>query len=80
LVDTGDADVLLARITTQLRTTAYDLQITDWQRAGLRGPSIVRLHKLATVDKSEVLKRIGVIQPANRAQAAAILKQTYGNW
>ncbi len=80
LVDTGDADVLLARITSQPHTTAYDLRVIDWQGAGLRSPSFVRLHKLAAIDKGEVIRRLAYIQPADHAQVAAVLRQTYGNW
>src|SRR5581483_9728915 len=68
LVDTGDADVLVARITTQVYTTRYDVTISDWQGAGLLAPSIVRLHKLATLDKTRVRRQLGSLTPSDRQQ------------
>ena len=35
ILDTGDADVLVARVTTQAQTTAWDVLISGWQQAGL---------------------------------------------
>ncbi|HEY7066014.1 MAG TPA: type II toxin-antitoxin system PemK/MazF family toxin [Chloroflexota bacterium] len=51
VLDSGDADVLVARVTTQLYRTPYDVVIRDWRGAGLLAASVVRLHKLATLDK-----------------------------
>jgi len=39
ILDTGDADVLLARVTTQAYAGTFDVQIVDWQQAGLLAPS-----------------------------------------
>ena len=49
ILDTGDADVLLARVTTQSRATSFDVALAGWAQAGLLAPSIVRLHKLETL-------------------------------
>jgi mRNA interferase MazF len=54
LLDTGDADVVLARVTTQSHNTPFDVPISQWQQAGLLAPSTVRLHKLATLAKRRV--------------------------
>jgi mRNA interferase MazF len=39
LYDSGDQDVLLARITTQEYTTETDYRILDWQKSGLLAES-----------------------------------------
>jgi mRNA interferase MazF len=80
ILDTGDQGVLLARITSQPGTTAYDIAITDWQGAGLINPSVIRLHKLATLAKASVVRHLGALQPTDRAQVSAVLQQTFGNW
>ena len=80
ILDTGDRDVLLARVTTQPHSTAYDVRIVDWQGAGLNSPSLVRLHKLAALDKGRVVRHIGHVQPTDRAAVSAVLRQLYGNW
>ena len=51
LLDTGDADLVLARVTSRAARTANDVEIEEWQKAGLLLPSIVRLDKLATLEK-----------------------------
>jgi mRNA interferase MazF len=52
ILDVGDADVLVARVTTQACTTAFDVAIANWQGAGLLAASVARLHKLATLAKA----------------------------
>ena len=59
ILDTGDADVLVARVTTQVIRTPFDLSLKNWKAAGLRMPSTVRLHKLATLEKTLVIARLG---------------------
>jgi mRNA interferase MazF len=43
IVDTGDSDVLAARITSQDARDEFDIQLVDWKAAGLMLPSIVRV-------------------------------------
>jgi mRNA interferase MazF len=57
LLDSGDSDLLLARITTQASNSPFDCELTDWAKAGLKAPSFVRLHKLATLEKKLVRKK-----------------------
>ena len=80
IFDSGDADVVLARITSKPSRSPYDVTVTDWPGAGLRGPSTIRPHKLLTAEKISVRGRVGFLQPADRAQVSAILQQLYGNW
>src|SRR4051812_13102044 len=42
ILDTGDADLVVARVTTQAVSAAQDVPITDWQGAGLLAAPIVR--------------------------------------
>jgi mRNA interferase MazF len=62
LLDTGDNDVIVARITSQTTQTAFDVEIIEWQQAGLMRPSIVRLHKLNTVEKRLLERQLGTLQ------------------
>jgi mRNA interferase MazF len=80
ILDAGDADVVLARVTTRAPTTPYDVKVVDWQSAGLLAPSTVRLHKLASLEKRLVQRRVGSLEPADRAQVSSVMRQTYGNW
>lgn len=77
IVDTGDADILVARVTTQSGQSDYDLPIEDWRGAGLLAPSIVRLHKLATLEKSLVQRHLGCIQNQDRNAISAAMRRLY---
>ncbi|MBI1742513.1 type II toxin-antitoxin system PemK/MazF family toxin [Candidatus Acetothermia bacterium] len=80
LLDTGNSDIVVARVTTQMHQTPYDVLITNWQGTGLLAPSVVRLHKLATLEKVLVRNRLGNLQPADRQQVSAVMQQIYRQW
>jgi mRNA interferase MazF len=52
--DFNDGDILVCRITSQIYKTKYDLYIDDWKESGLKLPSVIRVHKLATLEKDMV--------------------------
>lgn len=80
ILDTGDADVLLARVTTQAHDSPFDVPILAWQQAGLLAPSIVRLHKLATLAKNRAHKHLGSLEAVDRQSVAAVLQQIAATW
>jgi mRNA interferase MazF len=80
LLDMGDADLLVARVTTQPHGTPYDVTLTGWRQAGLRAPSVVRLHKIATLEKTLIVQTLGRIGHGDRPKISAILRQTFGSW
>lgn len=80
LLDAGDADVLVARITTQAGNTPYDVPLGDWQQAGLLAASFVRLHKLATLAKARIQRRLGMLTVADRQQVKVVLQQFAAGW
>ena len=80
LLDPGNADVLVARVTTQAHRTPYDVELAKWQAAGLLIPSVVRLHKLATLEKTLVERKLGEIHPEDRKAVADVLRRICGDW
>ena len=80
LIDDGDLDVVVARVTRQMHGTAYDIVLTDWKGAGLRAPSVVRLHKIATLEKKLIQQRLGALQPQDRSAIATALAQVFAAW
>ena len=78
ILDTGDADVVVARVTTQIHRSPFDVPVAGWQAAGLLAPSSVRIHKLATLEKSLVRRRLGSLEAPDRQRVAAVLRQAYG--
>ncbi len=75
LLDTGDDDILVARITGQLTQTQFDVELQEWQLAGLRLPSVVRLHKLATLEKRLVERSLGNLSTADLQQVQITLQR-----
>ncbi len=80
VLDAGDADVVVARVTTQPHRTPNDVAIGDWQGAGLLAPSVVRTHKLATIEKALIRRQLGSLQSPDRQRVSAQIRQAYAGW
>jgi mRNA interferase MazF len=52
-------DAIVCRITSVLRAGPLDIQLNDWNSAGLLKPSIARLDRIVTADKAVFLRRLG---------------------
>jgi len=63
VADTQDGDVVLLRITGQIYDSRYDIKLTDWRKAGLKLPSVVRIHKIVTLNENLIDKKMGKISP-----------------
>lgn len=79
LLDTGDEDVIVARVTSQMAQTAFDVELVEWQQAGLLLPSVARVHKVATLEKSLVERRLGTLTPGDWAQVRARIQQLWSS-
>src|SRR5947209_11142004 len=73
VADTGDADLVVARVTTQLHAASWDHEIAVWRAAGLLAPSAVRLHKLATLERRLVQRPLGRLTDGDLRRVSAIL-------
>jgi len=54
-----EEDCLIARITSVPHTGLLDVPLTQWREAGLEKPSVVRLTRLVTVEKTLLKLKIG---------------------
>jgi mRNA interferase MazF len=77
LYDSGDQDVLLARITTQEYTTETDYKILDWQKSGLLAESYIRLGKQATIEKRYIVKQLGTMPALEVDHLKTILRKMF---
>jgi mRNA interferase MazF len=77
LLDTGDDDVVVARITSQVTRSDFDVELAQWQREGLLAESAVRVHKLLTVEKELIKRRLGTLTPNDWAQVRAAIKRLW---
>ncbi|MGH2534755.1 MAG: type II toxin-antitoxin system PemK/MazF family toxin [Thermomicrobiales bacterium] len=80
ILDTGNADVVVARVTTRIHESPHDVTILEWEAAGSLASSVVRLHKVATIEKSLIRRRLGTVRPADRRHIHAVVRQSYGGW
>jgi mRNA interferase MazF len=66
LFDSGDEDMMLARITTRQIRGPTDVRLAEWKATGLIAQSVIRLSKVATIRKSLVDRHLGVLSPKDR--------------
>lgn len=59
VLDKGDADAVLAPITTRERLGHGDYKIRDWEFCGLLRVSRLCLAKFACLRKEEIMRRLG---------------------
>ena len=59
--DLEDGDVIVCRITSKIYKSKYDIFLDDWLKFGLKLPSVVRLHKIATLEKDMIETLMGQI-------------------
>ena len=71
--DYDDGDIIVCRITSQIYETQFDLNINNWEKSGLRLPSVIRVHKLATLEKDLVEVKIGQIDNSTKEKIRIII-------
>ena len=64
--DYDDGDIIVCRITSQIYDTKNDYYLDNWSEAGLKLPSVVRVHKIATLDKSLVETSMGKLNEISK--------------
>lgn len=52
--DFSDGDIIVCRITSLIYKTPNDVFIDDWKNSGQKLPSVIRVHKIATLEKDLV--------------------------
>lgn len=77
LYDSGDQDILVARITTQEYISEADYKIIDWRKSGLLAESFARLGKQATIEKKYVTRKLGALAEPEPETIKSILKRIY---
>jgi mRNA interferase MazF len=50
---------MVCRITSQIYDTKNDYYMENWMDCGLKLPSVVRVHKIATLDKNLIDTKMG---------------------
>lgn len=77
LLDAGDEDIIVARITSQPQSSQFDVELKQWQASGLKVQSWVRVHKLATLEKTLIERRLGKLASSDWSDIQGLLKQLW---
>ena len=77
LHDSGDQDVLVARVTTQEYRNEGGYNIRDWSKCGLLGESYIRLGKQATIEKRFIIRKLGTLEAKDIEVLKSILKRMF---
>jgi len=72
-------DVILMAITSQVREppATGEAVLHDWQAAGLAKPSVFKT-LIATLEKGQIVKRLGQLSAADRERLASVLASILG--
>jgi len=74
IADFDDQDIIVCRITSQLYGTKNDASIENWQSSGLKLPSIIRVHKMATLEKNMADLIMGKINSKVKSEVKEIIQ------
>lgn len=77
LLDVGDDDIIIARVTRHAARDRFDVEVRDWREAGLLYPSLIRPHKLATYLKRMVERRLGFLSSSDLAQLSQSVRRLW---
>lgn len=77
LYDSGDQDILVARVTTQQYLTKADYKILNWEESGLLAESYIRLDKQATIEKQYIIKNLGKLESSEIENVKVILRKIF---
>jgi mRNA interferase MazF len=68
-------DLIVMAITSQIRTFVGfgDVSISEWQKAGLLKASVIK-PVLTTVERRLILRRLGQLEPRDRAELQQALR------
>jgi mRNA interferase MazF len=68
-------DTIICRITSVLHTGPLDVRVTDWQAAGLLKPSVARLDRLVTAERTVFIRRLGVLTAGDLQRVRTVWNQ-----
>jgi mRNA interferase MazF len=79
LLDGGNGDVVVARVTSRQAQIRYDVKFIEWKQTGLLLPSVIRLHKLAALQKTLAERRLGVLTTNDLSRVKAKIQQIWAS-
>lgn len=77
ILDTGDEDIILAPITTKERNGQGDYKLIDWKESGLLRESWVRLAKITSLHKDDILRSLGQIREPDQKEIIVLWQRLF---
>jgi len=77
ILDIGDHDVVLAPITSQVRSAQGDLFLQDWKLCGLLKESWLRLAKLSCISKTKISRVLGHLSVFEKQKTIVLWQSLY---
>jgi mRNA interferase MazF len=71
--DCNDGDIIVCRITSKIYDSDRDIYIDSWKKSGLKLPSVIRVHKIATLEKDMVDSILGKIDESLKEKVKSII-------
>ena len=73
--DFEDGDIIVCRITSQLYKSKNDIYIDEWEKSGLKLPSVIRVHKIATLEKDMIGVIMGQLDSKTKGKVLNIISK-----
>jgi len=73
--DFNDGDIIVCRITSQIYESPFDVYLNNWEKIGLKLPSVISVHKLATLQNDLVEATLGKIDDPTKARIIKVIKK-----
>ncbi len=73
--DFNDGDIIVCRITSQIHKTQKDIYVDEWEKTGLKLPSVIRVHKIATLEKGMAELFMGCIDALTKDKVRTVMSE-----
>jgi mRNA interferase MazF len=70
-----DGDIIVCRITSQIYKSKNDIYINEWEKSGLKLPSVIRVHKIATLEKDMIGVIMGQLDSKTKGKVLNIISK-----
>jgi len=75
---TNDGDIIVCRVRAGSHRSRYDIYLDEWDKYGVMLPSVVRVHKIATLGKDMLELKIGRVNNPVKERVRDILSRLAG--
>lgn len=69
-------DAVICKVTSVARSGPRDVELDDWQMAGLAKASVARIDKLVTAESVLLHRRLGTLSDADKSKVRSVWNQT----